>query len=66
MIHQQVFGGQLSPDLPPAKRVIILEEDLKIASDFFEFFAAVTPMIDHDTSLLGKCKWAADWRAGGC
>jgi len=34
------------------QRVIILEEDLEIAADFFSFFAAVRPMVDTDDSVL--------------
>jgi alpha-1,3-mannosyl-glycoprotein beta-1,2-N-acetylglucosaminyltransferase len=37
---------------PRVARVIILEEDLEIAPDFFSFFGAVRPMLDADTSLL--------------
>jgi alpha-1,3-mannosyl-glycoprotein beta-1,2-N-acetylglucosaminyltransferase len=33
-------------------RVIILEEDIEIAPDFYEFFAAVAPMLDTDSTLL--------------
>ena len=35
-----------------AKRVIILEEDLDIAPDFFEYFGSLAPMLDSDPSLL--------------
>lgn len=34
------------------RRVIILEEDIEIAPDFFEFFTAVAPMLDSDPTLL--------------
>jgi hypothetical protein len=37
-----------------AKRVIILEEDLQIAPDFFSFFAGVAPLLDTDPTLLGE------------
>ena len=33
-------------------RVIILEEDLEIAPDFFEYFAATSPLLDADPTLL--------------
>lgn len=33
-------------------RVIILEEDLEIAPDFFEYFAATSPLLDSDPTLL--------------
>ena len=35
-------------------RVIILEEDLQIAPDFFELFLATKRILDEDESLLGK------------
>ena len=54
LFSMQVFNPTSSP-VPsvPVQRVIILEEDLEISSDFFEFFAALSPMIDTDDSLLG-------------
>ncbi|KAL7558425.1 hypothetical protein ACA910_015767 [Epithemia clementina (nom. ined.)] len=36
----------------PPQRVIVLEEDLQIAPDFFDYFAALSPLLDHDPSLL--------------
>lgn len=40
-----------------ANRVIILEEDLQIAPDFFEFFAATAPLLDNDPQLLAVSAW---------
>ena len=34
------------------QRVIILEEDLRIAPDFFDYFKAMAPILDQDTTLL--------------
>jgi hypothetical protein len=34
------------------RRVIILEEDIEVAPDFFEFFGAVAPLLEADKSLL--------------
>lgn len=39
------------------QRVIILEEDLQISPDFFEFFAATAPILDEDKSLLTVSAW---------
>lgn len=39
------------------KRVIILEEDLQIAPDFFEYFAAVTQLVDSDPTVLAASAW---------
>jgi alpha-1,3-mannosyl-glycoprotein beta-1,2-N-acetylglucosaminyltransferase len=33
-------------------RVIVLEDDLEIGADFFEYFAAVAPLLEADPSLL--------------
>jgi alpha-1,3-mannosyl-glycoprotein beta-1,2-N-acetylglucosaminyltransferase len=41
----------------PIARVIILEEDLEIASDFFSYFLAVAPLLDKDPSLLAASAW---------
>ena len=56
---RQVFGDQLEYDTQDgahrqlnAQRVLILEEDIHIAVDFFSFFAAMAPLLDHDASLL--------------
>lgn len=37
--------------MSPPRRVIVLEEDLQIAPDFFEFFAAVAPLVDSDPTV---------------
>jgi alpha-1,3-mannosyl-glycoprotein beta-1,2-N-acetylglucosaminyltransferase len=42
---------------PSTKRVIILEEDLLIAEDFFELFAATKSLLDEDKSLLAVSAW---------
>jgi alpha-1,3-mannosyl-glycoprotein beta-1,2-N-acetylglucosaminyltransferase len=34
------------------KRVLILEEDLHVACDFFDYFAALAPLLDRDATLL--------------
>lgn len=48
----QVFNGKIHPKLPIPKRVIILEEDLHIAPDFFSYFASTAKILDEDSSLL--------------
>ena len=40
------------PSPTPHGRVIVLEEDLEIAPDFFGFFAAVAPVVDGDAASL--------------
>jgi alpha-1,3-mannosyl-glycoprotein beta-1,2-N-acetylglucosaminyltransferase len=41
----------------PIHRVLILEEDLEIAPDFYSYFTAVAPMLDSDASLLCASAW---------
>ena len=41
----------------PVNRVVILEEDLEIAVDFFEYFSAVGPLLDKDDTLLCASAW---------
>jgi alpha-1,3-mannosyl-glycoprotein beta-1,2-N-acetylglucosaminyltransferase len=43
--------------LPNVQRVIILEEDLVIAPDFFELFAATAGLLDSDPNLLAVSAW---------
>ena len=50
--HPNSLSSSSSTAVTPA-RVIILEEDLQIAPDFFEFFASTAHMLDTDKDLLG-------------
>eukprot|EP00756_Hemistasia_phaeocysticola_P022129 Hpha_TRINITY_DN15815_c2_g13::TRINITY_DN15815_c2_g13_i1::g.189655::m.189655/K00726/MGAT1; alpha-1,3-mannosyl-glycoprotein beta-1,2-N-acetylglucosaminyltransferase len=47
----QVFGTGLY------QRVIILEEDLEVADDFFRYMRAMSPLLDEDESLLCVSAW---------
>ncbi|KAK9842099.1 hypothetical protein WJX81_008345 [Elliptochloris bilobata] len=38
-------------------RVIILEDDMELAPDFFGYFAATAPLLDADDSLLCVSSW---------
>ncbi|CAM9982748.1 unnamed protein product, partial [Hapterophycus canaliculatus] len=38
-------------------KVIILEEDLEIAPDFFEYFSATAPLLDQDETLMAVSAW---------
>jgi alpha-1,3-mannosyl-glycoprotein beta-1,2-N-acetylglucosaminyltransferase len=44
-------NGPLPLTVPP-QRVIILEEDIHISPDFFNYFQAMAPLLDADTNLL--------------
>jgi alpha-1,3-mannosyl-glycoprotein beta-1,2-N-acetylglucosaminyltransferase len=53
----QVFDGNVfhphdgSSEQFLPQRVIILEEDIKVAPDFFSYMAATAPLLDHDPTL---------------
>jgi alpha-1,3-mannosyl-glycoprotein beta-1,2-N-acetylglucosaminyltransferase len=49
---KSLFHGQIDglPTLP--QRVVILEEDLHIAPDFFDYFQATSKILDEDPSLF--------------
>lgn len=38
-------------------QVIVLEEDLEIAPDFFNFFGALAPLLDTDPTLMAISAW---------
>lgn len=40
-----------------APRLIFLEEDLEVAPDFFQLFAATAPLLERDKSLLCVSAW---------
>ena len=40
-----------------AERVIILEDDMEVAPDFFEYFAAMATLLDGDSSLWCASSW---------
>jgi alpha-1,3-mannosyl-glycoprotein beta-1,2-N-acetylglucosaminyltransferase len=49
---RMLFDGKAYNEFPLPERVIILEEDLRIAPDFFEYFEATAPLLDRDPTLL--------------
>jgi alpha-1,3-mannosyl-glycoprotein beta-1,2-N-acetylglucosaminyltransferase len=38
-------------------RVIILEEDIEVSPDFFNYFSALSPLLDKDENLLCISSW---------
>merc|ERR1711938_296549 len=46
------------------RRVIVLEEDLQVAPDFFGFFAATAPLLDADATLLAASAWNDNGQRG--
>ena len=51
---QQVYSRS---KFSKVNRIIILEEDLEISPDFFEYFGAVAPLLDADMQLLCASAW---------
>ncbi|CAM9106826.1 unnamed protein product, partial [Heterosigma akashiwo] len=49
---------------PGAARVIVLEEDLEVAPDFFELFGALAPLLDTDPTLLAASAWNDNGQRG--
>jgi len=45
-------------------RTIVVEEDLQIAPDFFEFFAATAPILDTDATLMAVSAWNDNGQKG--
>ena len=43
-------------DTQMARRVIILEDDLEVAPDFLEYFAAMAPLLDRDDSIMAAAE----------
>ena len=52
----RIFSEGL-PDTPPIERVIILEDDMEIAADFFAYFEALAPMLEIDPTLFCISAW---------
>jgi alpha-1,3-mannosyl-glycoprotein beta-1,2-N-acetylglucosaminyltransferase len=50
----ETFSGKAyaADSFPLPQRVIILEEDLHIAPDFFHYFQATAPLLDVDSTLM--------------
>jgi alpha-1,3-mannosyl-glycoprotein beta-1,2-N-acetylglucosaminyltransferase len=49
----QVFDGKaMTKEQVVPQRVLILEEDIRIAVDFFAYFSALAPVLDYDRTLL--------------
>jgi alpha-1,3-mannosyl-glycoprotein beta-1,2-N-acetylglucosaminyltransferase len=53
------FGWALKQlfEVHQAKRVIILEDDLEIAPDFFDYFLAMAPILDDDDTVMAVSAW---------
>ncbi|KAJ8599347.1 hypothetical protein CTAYLR_005357 [Chrysophaeum taylorii] len=49
---------------PGVRRVLVLEEDLEVARDAFDYFAAVAPILDADKTLLAASAWNDNGQAG--
>lgn len=45
------------PGKPPIERVVIVEDDMKVAPDFFSYFDALTPILETDPTLFCVSAW---------
>jgi len=52
-----IGGSKHGAVISLTNRVIILEEDLEISPDFFEYFGALSPLLDRDEHLLTVSAW---------
>ena len=57
------LAGAISPPPPPAlatqpyKHLILLEDDMRVAPDFFEYFRRMHVVLDEDPTLLCASAW---------
>jgi alpha-1,3-mannosyl-glycoprotein beta-1,2-N-acetylglucosaminyltransferase len=51
LFNEKSNGGYNHP------RVIILEDDIQIAPDFFDYFTAIEPILESDSTLMGASAW---------
>lgn len=45
------------PGRPPIERVVVVEDDMKVALDFFSYFDTLTPMLENDPTLFCVSAW---------
>lgn len=50
--------------LSEPKQIVILEEDLLIAKDFFEYFVSMIPLLESDETLLSVSAWNDNGQIG--
>lgn len=46
-----------------AERVVVVEDDLEVAPDFFDYFDALAPILDHDSTLFCVSAWNDNGKA---
>lgn len=67
---RRLFAGEIYRDdasgqgLPPPQRVIILEEDIEVAPDFFSFMNSVASLLDSDPTLLAASAYNDNGKKG--
>ena len=62
VIKQKISNRSVTRKIP--NQVIILEEDIMIAPDFFGYFEALAPLLASDDSLLSVSAWNDNGRNG--
>lgn len=50
--------------IPALERVVVIEDDMEIAPDFFDYFAALTPVLESDPTLLCVSSWNDNGKPG--
>jgi GNT-I family len=48
----QVLNGKIDEKYPVPQRVVILEEDIRVAPDFFSYMEAASGLLDNDPTLF--------------
>ena len=58
-MHTQAFNHlpELDGRVQRVDKVIVLEEDLEIAPDFFNLFGSLAPLLDADPTLYAASAW---------
>ena len=59
-IHMQHYKASLTTSFnlyPKAKYLVILEEDLDVSIDFFNYFQQLVPLFEEDDSLYCISAW---------
>lgn len=60
--HYQFFLTQIF-SVPAYQRVIIIEEDVEVGVDFFDYMTALSPLLDQDPSLFCISAWNDNGKA---
>lgn len=62
--HFQFVLSQVFDAFRGYDRVILIEEDIEVGVDFFEYMTAMSPLLDQDSSLYCVSAWNDNGKAG--